>query len=596
MLISATAAIVDLSVGTVSADSSGDYTYLPINGGTAVEITGYTGSAGAVTIPSSLNNSPVTSIGVNAFYHWGTITSISIPNTVTNIADSAFSICTGLQSVSIPNSVTKMGDEVFYYCSSLTSVTFPDSIASIGNYTFYHCTSLSTVTLGNAVTSIGTGAFYGCSALTSINIPNSVTIIGNGAFYDCHSLVSISIPGAVTIGDGLFQSCTALTTVTIGDNLTSIGADMFYNTALTGFVIPASVTSIGDSAFYYCVHLTSIIVPNKVTFIGNSSFSYCVNLTAITLGKAVNSIGNYAFSDCYALTSITFTGKVAPTYVGAEWIYYTSENITGHAYADSNFPTSGNDFNELTMGSYLSATPVIPGAPTGLVATGGAGYVLLSWSAPSDSGNPAFTQYDVYRGTSSGTYGSPIGNVAAGTLIYNDTMATPGTPYFYEVKAVNTVGSSLASNEVTGTATSGPQAPSAPQNLAATNGNNSVVLTWSAPANAGNPAFTSYNIYRGASADSIGATPIGSVAAGTLTYNDTTAVNGNTYVYVVKAVNSIGPSAASNTAQGNPTSTPNNNGTSSNNNDALYAGIGIVVVIIILIGLYMYMRSRKKKP
>jgi len=125
---------------------------------------------------------------------------------------------------------------------------------------------------------------------------------------------------------------------------------MFYNTALTGFMIPASVTSIGDNAFYDCVKLTSITVPDKVTFIGNGSFSYCVNLTSIILGKAVNSIGNYEFSHCYSLTSITFTGKVAPAYVGAEWIYYTPENITGHAYADSNFnTTTGAAFNELPM-------------------------------------------------------------------------------------------------------------------------------------------------------------------------------------------------------------------------------------------------------
>ncbi len=349
MLMSMTAAIVDLSVGTVSADSIGDYTYTTNNGGTEVEITGYTGSTGEVVIPSTLNNTPVTSIGVNAFYHSG-ITSISIPNSVTNIADFAFSICTGLKSVSIPNSVTKMGDDVFYYCSSLTSVTYPDSVTIIGNGTFYHCNSLTSVTLGNAVTSIGTTAFYGCGALTSVNIPESVTSIGAGAFFDCHSLVSISIPGAVTIGAGAFQSCTALTTVTIGNSLTSIGTYMFYNTALTDFVIPASVTSIGDNAFYDCVKLTSIVIPDKVTFIGNGSFSYCVNLTSITLGKAVNSIGNYEFSHCYALSSITFTGKVAPAYVGAEWIYYTPENITGHAYADSNFnTTAGAVFNELPM-------------------------------------------------------------------------------------------------------------------------------------------------------------------------------------------------------------------------------------------------------
>ncbi len=126
-----------------------------------------------------------------------------------------------------------------------------------------------------------------------------------------------------------------------------------------------------------------------------------------------------------------------------------------------------------------------------------------------------------------------------------------------------------------------------------TNGNNTVALHWNAPSNAGNPAFTSYNIYRGATADSIGSTPIGSVAAGTLTYNDNTAVNGNYYVYVVKAVDSVGSSSASNTAQGYPTSALSNYG--SGNNDLLYAGIIIVVVLVIIVAFW-FMRTKMKAP
>jgi fibronectin type 3 domain-containing protein len=203
------------------------------------------------------------------------------------------------------------------------------------------------------------------------------------------------------------------------------------------------------------------------------------------------------------------------------------------------------------MGAVIPPTPVAPGAPTGLVAIGGAGFVLLNWVAPTDVGSPAFTRYDVYRGTSSGVYGSPIDDVAAGTLTYNDTTVIAGTPYFYVIKAVNTAGSSPASNERTATATPGPQAPTAPLSLAATSGSNFVVLTWVAPVNPGVPAFTRYDIFRGATAGSISTTPIGNVAAGTLTYNDTTAVNGNSYVYIVKAVNTVGASPASNIAQAN---------------------------------------------
>ena len=93
-----------------------------------------------------------------------------------------------------------------------------------------------------------------------------------------------------------------------------------------------------------------------------------------------------------------------------------------------------------------------------------------------------------------------------------------------------------------------------------------MILTWQAPSSAGSAAITRYDVYRGATAGSIGSTPIGNVAAGVLTYNDTSVTNGNTYAYVVKAVNTVGSSVASNTAQatpsavGTPTGTPNADG------------------------------------
>ena len=58
--------------------------------------------------------------------------------------------------------------------------------------------------------------------------------------------------------------------------------------SVTSVVIPeeingVSVTSIGDSSFYYCKSLTSITIPNSVTSIGEEAFSSCSSLTSITI-------------------------------------------------------------------------------------------------------------------------------------------------------------------------------------------------------------------------------------------------------------------------------------------------------------------------
>ena len=92
-----------------------------------------------------------------------------------------------------------------------------------------------------------------------------------------------------------------------------------------GLVIPETidghaVTSIGDSAFYYCTSLTSITLPDSVTSIGDYAFSRCTSLTSITIPDSVTSIGASAFSSCDSLTSITIPDSVT-SIVGNPFAY-----------------------------------------------------------------------------------------------------------------------------------------------------------------------------------------------------------------------------------------------------------------------------------
>ena len=195
--------------------------------------------------------------------------------------------------------------------------------------------------------------------------------------------------------------------------------------------------------------------------------------------------------------------------------------------------------------------PTAPGAPTGLVATTGNALASLSWVAPANTGGSAILGYNIYQGTSSGgeNYTTPINGsslVAGPTATV--TGLTNGTTYYFTVKAVNAIGSSVASNE--GLTAPGAAVPGAPTGLAATPGNGSAALTWTAPASTGGATILGYDVYQGTTTGGENyTTPVnGTTLVTTTSYTATGLTNGVTYYFTVKAVNAVGGSAASNEA------------------------------------------------
>lgn len=93
------------------------------------------------------------------------------------------------------------------------------------------------------------------------------------------------------------------------------------NASIQSYVIPNSITSIGDEAFYYCRSLTDITIPNSVTSIGYWAFAYCSGLANVKIPDSVTSIGEGAFVGCSKLTSITIPNSV--TSIGNSAFTYT---------------------------------------------------------------------------------------------------------------------------------------------------------------------------------------------------------------------------------------------------------------------------------
>jgi len=345
----------------------------------------------SINIPNS-----VTSIGYYAFYgcymnieNVNNQSGISLENkgltickrTESGLCLDAYSLLKYLgneSSITIPDSVTSIGYLAFEDCKSLTSITIPSSVKSIDNYAFYGCymnienvKNQSGISLKNKGLTIckrtESGFCLDAYSLlkylgneSSITIPDSVTSINNWAFKDCSGLTSVTIPNSVTrIGDNAFNGCYNIELITIScrdeadfcnyiartdiDSLifTSDWSTQTRKISINGkelgdsVIIPDSVTSIGDYAFYNCSELTSVTIPNSVKSIGYYAFTGCSSLitlnynaksatlsniesdltfpstiTTVNIGNNVDTIPDYFVSNCPNITSVTIPNSV----------------------------------------------------------------------------------------------------------------------------------------------------------------------------------------------------------------------------------------------------------------------------------------------
>ena len=255
---------------------------------------------------------------------------------ITALPIQAFYKSTNVENLILPNTLITIGEEMFYQ-SKLKTVVIPANATTIGNSAFEQCASLISIDIPANVETIGTAVFWGCSSLTTVTFEkgSQLKTIGGGsssyygAFSYCTALTSIEIPASVeTIGASAFKGCSKLATVTFEkeSQLKTIGGGYsepnYYGvfsdcTALTSIEIPASVETIEAAAFKGCSSLATVTFENgsQLKTIGGGSyssgaFSDCTALTSIEIPASVETIEAAAFKDCSSLTSIEIPASV----------------------------------------------------------------------------------------------------------------------------------------------------------------------------------------------------------------------------------------------------------------------------------------------
>ncbi len=321
----------------VSAATVGDFTYEVLGDGTA-EITHYTGSATAVTVPATVGGYTVTAIGDYAFYHCLSLESVTIPDSVTTIGFAAFGDCTSLRSIIIPDGVTAIPKAAFHKCKSLQSITIPNSVTAIGEQAFTRCSSLESITIPDSVTTIENHLFSECTSLRSVTLPNSLTTIETKMFYECTSLRSIIIPNGVkTIAEAAFYKCTSLESITIPNSVTAIGEQAFAHcSSLRSITIPDGVKTIAKAAFYECTSLESLMLPKRVTEIRDFAFGECRNLKTVYYGGTMEQRYNIHMCDGNeALANAAWVFEVIKRYPDVspdQWYYEAAEYVSKRGF------------------------------------------------------------------------------------------------------------------------------------------------------------------------------------------------------------------------------------------------------------------------
>lgn len=288
------------------------------------------------------------------------------------------------QEVVIPKNVTAIGDEVFKDYTNLKTVVLPDSVVSFGKNAFGNC-GISTmavysdyadnnsvkvekyaeyvVTLPTALQSIDATTFSLAKSISNFAIADgnmflqvqSVNAeqsdkgelllskdgtklyrmapgyIANDMYSIPEGIVEILpyavesnmganrrfvIPASVTtIGDYAFYGCHNLNSVEFaqGSHLTTIGAFAFAknpNLCSGGnpLTLPESVTSIGESCFKDCINMQIDISKTSITSIPQFIFNGCVNIHTVTMPKTLKYLEAYAFYGNDNLNDIIFLG------------------------------------------------------------------------------------------------------------------------------------------------------------------------------------------------------------------------------------------------------------------------------------------------
>ena len=264
-----------------------------------------TGNNGVYAIPDDVETIPA------EIFSGRELTKIIVPASVTNVMANGFATArylTEVEFLAAPEGTEEkaltIDEKAFEGCYRLENLILP--------------ARLMTMKLYDAKAADGSytqSVFKGCSHLANIEVR------GNAApdkerVYSAQNGMLLSAGGKTLL---YYPAGKTDTTVVLPDSVTSIGDKAFYkNTKITTFAVPARLQNIGESAFEGCTGITTLTFEggegDADLRIEDRAFYGCWKIEALTLTENVRYLGESAFGDTRHITEVTVNSNGSVTF------------------------------------------------------------------------------------------------------------------------------------------------------------------------------------------------------------------------------------------------------------------------------------------
>lgn len=400
-----------------------------------------------------------------------------------------------------------------------------------------------------------------------------ITGLTNGTAYD------VRVAAVNSAGQGPWTATVTGTPKAVPGAVTNLVATRTAGATTASLTFSAPANTGGSALTDYSVQIKDRASATWTTFADGTSTSTTISVTGLTGSTdydfrvaAVNAVGSSPWTSTATLSATPAASALAlswtaPTFTGGETltgyvVEYRLETAipwdtvtagVSETYTLSGL-TNGSSYEvrvaaltstgTSSYSSMITATPVAtPGVPQSLTLTPGARQISLTWTAPSDNGGSAVTDYTItYKLSSAGSWTTLSDGVSTATAAVI-TGLTNGSSYDVRVAAVNAQGTGPAT--VAGSTT--PRTtPDAPAGRIALGGKRKLQFSWVPPVGNGGAAVTAYQVQYKRATDVAWTTDptayAGTSAIITVDYDETT------YSLRVAAVNAAGTGAYTSTA------------------------------------------------